>query len=35
MLGVAAGTVRSQLHRVRRRFAEAAGSRPLPREVER
>jgi RNA polymerase sigma-70 factor (ECF subfamily) len=35
MLGVAAGTVRSQLHRARRRFAEAAGARALPKEVER
>jgi RNA polymerase sigma-70 factor (ECF subfamily) len=35
MLGVAAGTIRSQLHRVRRRFAGAGGSRPLPKEVER
>jgi RNA polymerase sigma-70 factor (ECF subfamily) len=34
MLGIAAGTVRSQLHRARLRFAEAAGVRPLSKEVE-
>jgi len=35
MLGVAAGTVRSQLYRARLRFAEAAGARPVAKEVER
>jgi RNA polymerase sigma-70 factor (ECF subfamily) len=35
MLGVAAGTVRSQLHRARRRFAEAAAAKPTPKEVKR
>jgi RNA polymerase sigma-70 factor, ECF subfamily len=35
MLGIAPGTVRSQLHRARRRFAEAAGVEPLSKEVKR